>query len=323
MDRKLIIFGNGLGMALDPIHFSLKSALEYVWNENGTLTIESKRLIERTLERTGAPSGEDELDKLHLAVAYCKALNRIGDGNVHWLTQHGQNFPGITAIYMHKVATKLHNYNGALPEIFEGKLVEFIRETRSHVATLNYDKLLYNSFIDNGILNGYDGCLVDGMLGRGFSADALERRPGKIFGYYLHLHGSPLFVNRHGDIVKLSRQEMLVSRTEASEHIVLTHVKHKPSVIAASDVLSAYWDYLRFALSEVEEIILFGYSGFDNHLNSLLRPYLNVTTLRVVEWSGAGEQIERERYWRRIFGKDVTVVRLNNITDFTQWQSIT
>lgn len=220
---------------------------------------------------------------------------------------------------MHKVATKLHNYNGALPKIFEDKLVAFIRETRSHVATLNYDKLLYNSFIDNDILSGYEGYLVDGMLGRGFSSDAMERRAGRVFGYYLHLHGSPLFVNRHGEIVKLSRQEMLVGRTEASEHIVLTHVKHKPSVIAASDVLSAYWDYLRFALSEVEEIILFGYSGLDNHLNSLLRPYLNATTLRVVEWSGAGEKIDRESYWQSIFGKNVTVVRLNNITNFTQW----
>ncbi|CAJ1838161.1 hypothetical protein HLBENOHH_02024 [Aeromonas dhakensis] len=319
MDRKLIIFGNGLGMAIDPIHFSLQSALEETWNQNGFLTPESKTLIERAIGRVGAPSGEHELDSLHQAVTYCKALDRIGNGDVHWLNKYGQEFPGVTAIYMHRVATRLHNYDGFLPPRFEQYLIEFIKDTCSHVATLNYDKLLYSAFIDNGIFNGYDGYLVDGMLDRGFSAGALERKHNNDFGYYLHLHGSPLFVNRNRNIVKLPRGDLSLNCSEASEHIVLTHVKHKPSVIAASDVLSAYWDYLRFALSEVEEIILFGYSGLDNHLNSLLRPYLNVTTLRVVEWSGAGEQIDRESYWRRIFGKNVTVVRLNNITNFTQW----
>lgn len=319
MARKLIIFGNGLGMALDHQHFSLQSALEDIWNKADFLTLEQKGLIERSLGRGGAPEGEHELDQLHQAVTYCKALNRIGAGNVHWLTEDGQSFPEITATYIHKVATKLHNYDGALPDAYEAALVDFIKTTRSHVATLNYDKLLYNSFIDNNIFNGYSGCLVDGMLDRGFSADALERKYGNSFGYYLHLHGSPLFVNRNQEVMKLSRQQLSVDRNEASEHIVLTHVKHKPSVIAASNALSTYWDYLKFTLSEAKEIILFGYSGLDNHLNLILRPYLNSKPLRVVEWSGAGEQVERETYWRATLGQSVSVVRLDNITAFTQW----
>lgn len=320
MARKLIIFGNGLGMALDHQHFSLQSALEDIWNREDFLTLEQQGLIERSLGRGGAPEGEHELDHLHQAVTYCKALNRIGNGDVHWLTEDGQSFPEITAIYIHKVATKLHNYEGSLPDAFETALVDFIKTTRSHVATLNYDKLLYNSFIDNDIFSGYSGYLVDGMLDRGFSADALERKYGNSFGYYLHLHGSPLFVSRNQEVVKLSRQQLSVDRNEASEHIVLTHVKHKPSVIAASNALSTYWDYLQFTLSEAEEIILFGYSGLDNHLNSLLRPYLNSKPLRVVEWSGADGQVERETYWRTTLGQSVGVVRLDNITDFTQWK---
>ncbi|SOC54619.1 SIR2-like domain-containing protein [Chromohalobacter canadensis] len=319
MARKLIIFGNGLGMALDRAHFSLAAALEDIWNRPDFLTNQQKQLIERCLQRSGAPEGEHELDTLHQAVTYCKALGRIGEGEVHWLTEDGMNFPEITATYIHKVATKLHNYEGDLPGDFEESLVGFVKATRSHVATLNYDKLLYNSFIDNDIFNGYRGFLVDGMLDQGFSSEALERKYGKKFGYYLHLHGSPLFVDRHQEAVKLSRHQLTVDRDEASEHIVLTHIKRKPAVIAASHVLSTYWDYLQFALSESEEVILFGYSGLDAHLNLLLRPYLNLKALRVVEWSGAGDQRDRENYWRDIFGQAVQVTRLDNISEFTDW----
>lgn len=319
MSRKLIIFGNGLGMALDHNHFSLNAALTEIWVRPNFLTNVQRQLIERCLQRQGAPEGENELDTLHQAITYCKALSQIGVGNIHWLTQDGINFPEITATYIHKVATRLHNYEGRLPQAFEENLVSFIKSTHSHVATLNYDKLLYNSFIDNDIFNGYQGYLVDGMLGQGFSSDALERRYGNKFGYYLHLHGSPLFVNQGQEVVKLSRQQLTIDRDEPSEHIVLTHIKQKPSVIAASHVLSTYWDYLQFALSESEEIILFGYSGLDTHLNILLRPYLNSKSLKVVEWSGAGERGARESYWQNILGQVVAVTRLNDITEFIDW----
>lgn len=320
MTRKLVIFGNGLGMSLDPAHFSLTAALEEIWERENFLTLEQQQLIERCLGRPGAPQEEDELDLLHQAAIHCKSLNLIGHGNIHWLTEDGQSFPEITSTYIHKVATKLHNYNGTLPKAFEDALVDFIRETKSHVATLNYDKLLYNSFIDNDLVDGYNGSLIDGMLRRGFSADALERKFGNDFGYYLHLHGSPLFMEDKGDIVKLSRDLLNLDRDIPSKHIVLTHVKHKLSVIAASHVLSTYWDYLQFSLSEAEEIILFGYSGLDIHLNMLLKPYLKNITLRVVEWSGAGEQVERETYWTHCLGRAVSVERLNNISNFVAWR---
>lgn len=319
MARKLIIFGNGLGMALDPAHFSLDRALEEIWHRPNFLKDIHKQLIERCLQRQGPPEGEHELDTLHQAVTYCKALAQIGEGNVHWLTDDGLNFPKITATYIHKVATRLHNYDKGLPQRFENALVEFVKNTHSHIATLNYDKLLYNSFIDNDIFNGYDGVLVDGMLSHGFSSAALERKYNRRFGYYLHLHGSPLFINQHENVLKLSRSQLTLDIDEPSEHIVLTHIKRKPSVIAASNVLSTYWDYLQFALFESEEIILFGYSGLDIHLNLLIRPYLTSKPLRVIEWSGAGEQKAREAYWKNQLGREVTVIRLDNITDFIDW----
>lgn len=316
MARKIIIFGNGLGMALDEAHFSLTAALADIWNSSGFLTTRQKQLIERCLQRGGPPEGEHELDTLHQAVTYCKALGRIGEGQVHWLTEDGLNFPEITATYIHKVATRLHNYEGGLPDEFEESLVSFVKATRSHVATLNYDKLLYNSFIDNKVCDGYRGYLVDGMLKQGFASKALERKYKNEFGYYLHLHGSPLFVNRPQGAVKLKLEELTLDKNEDSEHIVLTHIKRKPSVIAASHVLSTYWNYLQIALSESEEIILFGYSGLDTHLNLLLRPYCSLKTVRVVEWSG--NLGNRESYWQGILGQ-AEVTRLDNISEFVDW----
>ncbi|WP_025565811.1 DUF4917 family protein [Psychromonas sp. SP041] len=320
MPRKLIIFGNGLGMSLSPEHFSLQNALETIWCKDGVLTSDQKKLIERCLGKKGAPEGEDELDLLHQAISYCTSLNRIGQGDIHWLTKDGQSFPEITAKYIHKVATFLHNYDGELPFEFYEPLIEFVKKTKSHVATLNYDKLLYNSFIDNNIFSGYNGYLADGMIDRGFSSESLERRYGNNFGYYLHLHGSPLFVEKRNGITKLSRDQLTIDRDEQSQHIVLTHVKHKPSVISASSALSVYWDYLRLALEEVEEVILFGYSGLDEHLNVLLKPYLKTIDTRVVEWSGAGKPKARKHFWTSKLGDgSITVTRLDNITEFEDW----
>jgi hypothetical protein len=323
MPRKLVIFGNGLGMAIDPVHFSLQPALEEIWQREGFLSEAQKQLIQRCLGREGAPNGEHELDTLHLAITYCKSLNSIGHSDVHWLNKDGQNFPEITAKYIHKVATRLHNYDGGLPEGFENSLVEFVKGTKSHIATLNYDKLLYTSFLDNNVFGPYnDTSLVDGMRDGGFSAEALERMYRNNFGYYLHLHGSPLFYNQGDSVKKRHRDILTLDVDEASEHIVLTHVKHKPSIIAGSRVLSTYWDYLRFALSEVGEVLLFGYSGLDNHLNVLLRPYLKSIPARVIEWNGTDNNVglgPRQAYWNNTLGGNVTLRHFEDITEFREW----
>lgn len=319
MSRKIIIFGNGIGMALDSNHFSLTSALADVWDMQSVLVDTQKKLIGRSINRAGAPNGEEELDTLHLAVTACTTLNNISSGRIHWLSDDGKGFPVMVARYIHKVATRLHNYDGSLPDAFIEKLVKFVKATKSHVATLNYDKLIYSSFIENDVFNGYNGYLIDGMWDSGFDPENLERLYERDFGYYLHLHGSPLFINSGGKVKKMSRDNLTIEDERIGRHIVLTHVKHKPEVIAASDVLSAYWGYLRFALSEVEEIILFGYSGIDEHLNELIRPYTKKSKVKVVEWSGSGTKPAREAFWKDILGGNISLFRLDNILEFGDW----
>jgi hypothetical protein len=322
MPRKTLIFGNGLGMALDPRHFSLNRALEDVWDNLRHLPVEQKDLVARCIGDDGeAPQGEDQLDTLHVVVAACNMLNKIGDEEIHWLSEEGQEFPAAVAKYIHRVASDLHLYDDPLPNAFLTPLFDFVRETRSNIATLNYDRLLYGAFVDHGFMNGYRGLLVDGMTDGGFGANTLERRYGNNFGYYLHLHGSPLFYDdRRGITRKMTRDRLTMNSAEISNHIVLTHVAHKRSVIDASDVLATYWDYLHDCCHEVEEIIVFGYSGGDTHLNEVLAAYARNAAIRVVEWRGAGTRRERERFWQQILRTEhFDLVSEANVLDFTDW----
>jgi hypothetical protein len=309
-------------MALDPRHFSLNRALEDVWDNLRHLPVEQKDLVARCIGDDGeAPQGEDQLDTLHVVVAACNMLNKIGDEEIHWLSEEGQEFPAAVAKYIHRVASDLHLYDDPLPNAFLTPLFDFVRETRSNIATLNYDRLLYGAFVDHGFMNGYRGLLVDGMTDGGFGANTLERRYGNNFGYYLHLHGSPLFYDdRRGITRKMTRDRLTMNSAEISNHIVLTHVAHKRSVIDASDVLATYWDYLHDCCHEVEEIIVFGYSGGDTHLNEVLAAYARNAAIRVVEWRGAGTRRERERFWQQILRTEhFDLVSEANVLDFTDW----
>lgn len=290
-------------MALDPGRFSLARVMHDVWNAAYFLTPDDKRLISLTLGHEDAiPQSEEQLDILHQAVMACKTLNRILSPNLHWLTEQGQRFPVAVAKYIHMVASRLHLTDADLPAPFIAALSTFIQQTNSHVATLNYDRLLYGSFIDRNILSGYGGNLVDGITNNGFDPANLERLWGRTFGYYLHLHGSPLFyTDTNGRIRKLQRHEISTFTANPSDHIVLTHVAHKRSVISASPILTTYWHYLHRALQEATQIVVVGYSGCDIHLNELIAMYGAYKPIRVIEWSANHQHQTRLFQWQTVF----------------------
>lgn len=329
MPRKTLVFGNGLGMALDPRHFSLTNAMADVWNDPLAISDIHKDLISQCMGAVGAiPQREDQLDPLHLVISACKTLSSINRSqrmNVHWLSQEGLQFPIAVGNYIHKIATRLHLYNGGLPQAFLEPLIRFVRDTKSHIATLNYDKLLYGAFLDANLMGTYNTTtLVDGMVAAGFSSDALVRLYNNNFGYYLHLHGSPLFFDHHGLARKRDRDELNPYSPEGSDHIVLTHVRHKRSVIGSSMVLSTYWNYLNLSLNESQEIIVFGYSGEDSHLNDVIAAYAQSKHIVIVEWSGIGQTLDqRLDYWARKFKtRNFHLHYLPNILTFTNWGHI-
>jgi hypothetical protein len=323
MDRKLLIFGNGLGMAINPAHYSLANALNTIWSKDSYWSdLTYRSLIENCIPASSCPKSEEGLDKLHLVATSCDFLSSFSDTKKgdHWLSSYGKIFTQATQEYIHTVASYLFNSVDSVPSIFCNSLINFIKISKSHVATLNYDQLLYKEFIGSNVCNGYTGCLVDGFYDSGFSPSNMERRYNNNFGYYMHLHGCPLFQDVGGITYKQSISSISTSNIFASKHIVLTHIKHKPSVISASEVLSTYWSYLILALNEVEDIILFGYSGLDIHLNQLLKLHGTAKNITIVEWDGDGSSAQvRQQFWRKELGKAVTLQRLPDITQFTSW----
>ncbi|MEX1668371.1 hypothetical protein AB4876_05575 [Zhongshania guokunii] len=320
MPKKTIIVGNGLSLAHDHEHFLLPNAIQHVWHTPGILLDDEKRCILQCLERDDGnpPVGEHELDRLHLVVTACGFLADVENEEIPWLSHYGRDFPATISKFIHKVATHLHLYQRDLPDGFVVPLCEFIRESKSHIATLNYDRLLYDAICSYGLVNGYDGDLIDGMLNAGYQRENMKRNPGRRLGYYLHLHGSPLF---YGENLpkKLGRYELGMDTNCNRAHIVLTHIDHKMSVIESSKVLSGYWEFLGEALSESEEIILIGYGGLDEHLNQRVLSTSKQKRIRVVEWTDSGDFGVRLRCWQRKLGDSVDLIQLDNILEFCDW----
>lgn len=323
MSRDAIIFGNGLGMALDPDHFALQNAIERVGKNH--LEAKFREIVSHSAGRTDEtlPVSEDELERLHLIVNSCEYLQMIFPEKVDSiLTEYGLKLPKVIQRFMHAVATDLFEYCGKLPNAFTKRLIESIKKNNHNIITLNYDGLLYKEFINEGVCKGFDGNLVDGILDGGFKPENLERRYGKTFGLYLHLHGSPLFYG--SDIVRKYNINGIDKDSEKEhKHIVLTHVNQKMSVIEKSNILKSYWDSLPYCLREAEEVHLFGYSGYDIHLNESIMNTCHDKQVNIIEWSGSVEKpghdgkIYRDRFWNNKLSRcnKIKVIHLDNILE--------
>ena len=269
MKRKVIIFGNGLGRSLNPEKYDLGVALNKVWNEGGLLSDEEKQLIHQCLPNSlfeesidSPPQKEDDLDSLQRIVKACdEILSYQKCSGPESLTQHGKQFPTAIRRYIHGVACSFYEGDDKLPSYFVKLLIAHILNSRSHVATLNYDELLYRSFVKTDIFSGYS-CPVDGFISGVFSDTNLRRSRRDCQSYYLHLHGSPLYLtDNKGYARKFPLRQVSSLKGTSSLHLVLTHIAHKKDVISASEILASYWNRLAEAMDDVDCVLLFGYGG--------------------------------------------------------------
>ena len=334
--RKLVIFGNGLGRALDNNFFQLQSAMSSTWANECVLTEAQKKLISSSMEGVNEASGpntEDQLLGSQLALMACQILQHaVNDDSLeHWLTPDAMGYPSALQKYTYAIAKYFHS----VPEehiqserwrSFIESFVSFISKSKSHVATLNYDTLLYSPFNDgvdiNGkkvkLCNGFSGVLLDGYTnGLGFNNENMDRHPENQKAFYMHLHGSPLFVDGpNGTARKLTRYLLENETAPSRSHIVLTHGQMKPTVIASSPVLRMYWEKLPLAIEEAKEIIVFGYSGADEHLNKLIKEHRHNTPIKVVERK---HEDDREMFWNKRFGMNNSIFEQDDILAFRDW----
>ncbi|MDR4506201.1 MAG: SIR2 family protein [Candidatus Scalindua sp.] len=316
----MLIVGNGLGMAMNPDYFALQNGLESVWSNTDYLSMEHKALIQSAIAGTSEkrpPSSEQELDKLQYAIVAIEFLCEFEIHGVSWVSDDAKQLPSAFKKFIHEVALYFHRSDLKLPDSFIIPLAKFIHESKSHVATLNYDNLLYDAFTKNHVLDGYNGPLIDGFWSSsGFNEENLDRRKVNKHGWYLHLHGSPLYVGNE----KTMRDARASLKPEKDSHIVLAHFEHKPLIIESSKILSAYWRHLALAFDESDKIILFGYSGLDRHLNNLIQRR-NEKKLFIVEWQRTGEKKERDIFWKNLLSNEhLNLIQLENILDFADWE---
>ena len=111
----------------------------------------------------------------------------------------------------------------------------------------------------------------------------------------------------------------------SSTHVVLTHVQHKTSVIAASPILREYWKRLEEAMNEAEALVLVGYSGEDVHLNLLISKYFRAKQVEIVERGHAEYKTEvgksaRLAFWRnRLSVESAVAFWPDSILEHTNW----
>lgn len=339
MSRKLIIIGNGLGMALSPEHFSLQHVMPEVWNND--LNDAERTLIAsciQGIEETG-PTSEDRLMPAQLAQFAHELITDIveNDKQGEWFTAHALRYPEAIGKYVYNVARKLNTNSvqfetdSQLNALFS-ELIPFISRTKSHVATLNYDTLLYSAFNNRCTIAGvqYQICapyyqntsLVDGyQSANGFSQDHFQRLGMNDFGFYLHLHGSPLFTGSPGR--KIQRNQLNSHAPANAQHIILSDGQLKPLLIGRSDVLSMYWEMLKTALVDANEVILFGYGGGDEHLNELLRD-ADIPKRVVVRDKGSSEanQIARQEWFSRLSHNEDLVDDSDSVVSYEPMGSI-
>lgn len=324
--RNLIIIGNGLSLSVDSDFFRLPRAMGSVW-DSGRVMDDEKELIRRCLpDGVEQPMSEDHLADLQRVVDACDTVLEFENGDRQqgdWLTETGQAFPDAIRHYVHAVASEFHpeDHDPCFepPRDFLDALNCNMEREGSTVATTNYDGSLYRGLCHRTSFKKYQ--TLDGFQGNPpkFDKANLGRRNSNR-GYYLHLHGSPLFVEQDGEIKKLRRENIRMRTPHASRHIVLTHAKYKNQLIGKSTLLSSYWTALSKISDEFDRILWIGHSGSDSHLNAFISRYFPKLPILVVEWSGMGDHGERLEFWRRKFTDRVEdVVQLDDLTTFSDW----
>lgn len=340
--RKTITFliGNGLGKSLDANYFDFKQGMEKGWDRTKSKKIKS--LIKDSLGKA-KPRKEKDLEIIQDCFLKLQSIEYQIKGLPNALKKalelHINKDKERYFNYLFNVSSHFYHYQptDAEPRVlakfntFMNNFCSYIRKKwiagdTVHVATLNYDGLLYKNFIKNeGILNGLDGCLVDGITDAGFKKEYLQPKYGKNFGWFLHLHGSPLFYSEYNSIKKNTYKQG-TSSSEAvlykpgRKHIILCHPKQKYESIQYSNILSEYLEHFKVAINHTDYLVILGYGGEDTYINEIIKSSLKKAgTIFVIERSAEESSEERSIFWKARLcpnGTKFKLIQKETILDF-------
>jgi len=327
----LFLIGNGINRAIDDDKFRLESGMEEAWEDiEGDEDL--KKIIYDCLGEERCPKNEVELENVQNCLFRLERIRkdlgglpnalsekimledfkkRISEFNesyisylfavAHYFYQKVRSCTNDKECDRKEKLEKLNNFTKGLADFIKTKKDK--EGITVHIATLNYDSYLYETFLDeHAVLK----CLPSRTyLGDGFSRNGFiyENLPppqcGNWFGNYLHLHGSPLFyTGADGKIYKSKRSYSLEDNKPKRSHIVLCNPSQKLDLIKQSPLLDAYFNRVEKLISQSKKIIVLGYGGRDEHINQAIRDYKNSdTSIIVVQRKGC-----EEKGWSEKFG---------------------
>lgn len=339
MGQNTFIIGNGIGMALDYKYFTLNKGLNAAWKEIKSRNI--KTIIYRSLKSRKKPVTENDLRQVQDYFFKLKTIENLASTLPVKIRKHFKiisRFNDSYFSYIYDVSRYFFNYEPQDGAENYQKYQQFIQnfatcivnpEPIVNVVTLNYDALLIRelySYNNHNLFDGYNGYLVDGFLDSGFKKKNMERNSGRKFGWYIHLHGSPLFyTDDKGVIRKRTVNTDPLQRSmfnpagdyeSGDDHLILCDPIQKLERIQYSELLSSYFECFKEAINASDVIVLIGYGGGDCHINDLIKEKKGICKL-VVEWKGANyTESDRMSFWKDALGDGVNVKLLDSIFDF-------
>lgn len=362
-----VLVGNGLGMALDSKYFTLEAGMKSAWDkmkeEGGVDSTTFQKALKAFLDEK-VPENEDDLQKFHETLITLLKIESLGkqipEEIMKVIHPEAHNFKTSYREYILHVAAHFYNYDvkiyndpfvfgsieilNGIPQASRSPFEKFIEKFTNfikgkfesggivHVATLNYDGLLYREFINSKIISRTGGSLFDGVSTKvGLNRKVLDWT-GK--GRYLHLHGSPMFYNDSDRFYSNSDSSIRKDSEENGRnafkpfviddkfrpHIVLCHSTQKEPYINRSELLRTYFEYFEKSLIQ-SDLLIIGYSGKDLHVNKAIRDLRKKSSepliVKVVEYKDPNYQEgQRQLFWEERLGADVNYEALSSILDY-------
>lgn len=306
------MIGNGLGRAIDNEYFELEKGMDKAWESlEGYPKI--REIISSIIDPKEKPEKEQDLKEIQKNIFYLiqirQAYEKLTTGIKKDILTDPEKIEKQYYKYLLFVAKYFSDYKDEETSDEASKFLkgfsDYIETNRPHIATLNYDTILYRHFIKTKIVDGFKGSLADGIADNGFQEGFLYPRFDNNYGCYLHLHGSPLFyTDKDGKIKKNAHDNGAFAPVEDDgnerHHIILCHPEQKYELIQHSSLLSIYFNFFKTALEEAENIIIIGYGGMDEHINDAIRNSMKNKSKKIYIVERSDPDIsdnEKKKFW--------------------------
>lgn len=297
-DKIVVLIGNGLGRAFDNEGFATEFILKRLFDLPSQLKPDSIEFFAKIFPR-GFPQNEEELgalEELNDALDVMESLpfrvflcdhkakidifvdNKIKDRFI-------DSFLDLKTAFLNSIQQSswqvINNKANNGYANFTKNLNAFIKSTSPTIATINYDILLYQAFLSppfseeifkKNYTDGFSSYIGGERLPLPKFANNLfsrERTP------YLHLHGAYFYTLQVATEKNEIEKQAMNYQPHAQKNslVILTSQKKKVQNVFTSpkDFLRTYSGYFFEKLIEANHIIIFGYGGGDEYLNTNLR----------------------------------------------------